>query len=141
MSAHTAGTLSTTIPAPKEVKSGVYDGHSSSSGDESESGEEGPVGTTSRRSRHIRAHSEPIGSTEIRAEQPRIMSNREIRREMNRRERGVMQWKGARTLAWVGRNVKDAGRGVKGKLALGLGEGRGKRVGDRGRKVGWGTEV
>jgi len=140
MSAHTTAALSASMLEPNGENLGVGDGHSSSSGNESESNEDDRMGNVSRRSRHIRAHSEPIGPTKTRAEQSRIMSSKEIRREMNRRERGVMQWKGARTLAWVGRNVKDAGRGMKGKLAMGLGEGR-KRGGERGRNVGWGTEI
>lgn len=43
---------------------------------------------------------------------------RDMQRELHRRERGVMQWKGARTLAWVGKGVKDAGKGVKGHFKM-----------------------
>ncbi|KAF8448256.1 hypothetical protein BDZ91DRAFT_853581 [Kalaharituber pfeilii] len=103
---------------------------SSSSGNSSED-EVTPQPTDTRRGRERTTNSR----------KKRTMTSSEIRKEMNRRERGVMQWKGARTLAWVGRGVKDAGRGVKGKLAMGLGEGRSKRIGQRGRNVGWGTEV
>lgn len=42
----------------------------------------------------------------------------DMQRELHRRERGLMQWKGARTLAWVGRGVKDAGKGVKGHFKM-----------------------
>ncbi|KAF8455087.1 hypothetical protein BGX38DRAFT_212185 [Terfezia claveryi] len=135
MSTRTAGALSASMPKPEEVK--LDDASSSGDGVGSSAG--GPVGSSaSRRSRHIRAHSDPVGTTKTRA---KLVSGKELRRDLNRHERGVMQWKGARTLAWVGKNVKNAGRGVKGKLTIGLGEGRGKRVGEHGRKVGWGTEV
>ena len=137
MSVRTAGALSASMSEPKEVKPDVDDGHSSSSKG-GRPGEGGPVGSTSRRLRHIRAHSEPVGSTKTR---PRVVGSKGFRRDMNRHERGIMQWKAVRTLAWVGRNVKDAGRGVKGKLTIGLGESRGKRVGERGKNVGLGTEV
>lgn len=115
---------------PAEGEEG--DGHSSSSGNESDDEEGIATGGLARR------RSDPMHSARHRQ---RTMTNSEMRKELNRRERGVMQWKGARTLAWVGRGVKDAGRGMKGKLSMGLGEGRGKRVGERGRNVGWGTEV
>lgn len=48
----------------------------------------------------------------------RFGKRREVQRELHRRERGVMQWKGARTLAWVGKGVKDAGKGVKGHFKM-----------------------
>lgn len=43
----------------------------------------------------------------------RLSKKRDVQKELHRRERGLMQWKGARTLAWVGKGVKDAGKGVK----------------------------
>lgn len=135
MSNHTAGALSSTVSEPKDLRTR----NDSSSGKDSDSENGDPLAGGSSRSRHKRTYSAPIGRTST--GMGKVMTSREIRKEMNRRERGVMQWKGARTLAWVGRNVKDAGRGVKGKLAMGLGEGRGKRVGERGRNIGWGTEI
>lgn len=143
MSAHTIGALSTVLSEPKDKghKDKDDDGHSSSSGNESESDNEGNVDNAASRSRHIRTRSAPVNSYEKGKDKARLMTDKEIRKEMNQRERGVMQWKGVRTLAWVGRNVKDAGRGVKGKISMGLGEGRGKRLGERGRRVGWASEV
>lgn len=48
----------------------------------------------------------------------RFARHHDAQKELHRRERGLMQWKGARTLAWVGRGVKDAGRGVKGHFRM-----------------------
>lgn len=48
----------------------------------------------------------------------RFSRRHDAQRELHRRERGLMQWKGARTLAWVGRGVKDAGKGVKGHFRM-----------------------
>ncbi|KAI5850247.1 hypothetical protein DFP73DRAFT_508523 [Morchella snyderi] len=48
----------------------------------------------------------------------RFSKKRDMQRELHKRERGVMQWKGARTLAWVGKGVKDAGKGVKGHFKM-----------------------
>lgn len=48
----------------------------------------------------------------------RFSKRREMQRELHRRERGVMQWKGARTLAWVGKGVKDTGKGLKGHFKM-----------------------
>lgn len=48
----------------------------------------------------------------------RLSRRRDAQKELHRRERGLMQWKGARTLAWVGRGVKDAGKGVKGHFRM-----------------------
>ena len=109
---------------------GMYsDGHSSSSHNESEIELEDVI-SHSAKAKHVRANS--VANRSIHRP-PQIMTKREIRREMNRRERGVMQWKGARTLAWVGRGVKDASKGVAERLA--------RRAGERGKNVGPGTEV
>ena len=105
------------------------DGHSSSSHNESEIELEDVI---SHSSKAKRVRSDPIPNRST-YRPPQIMTKSEIRREMNRREKGVMQWKGARTLAWVGRGVKDASRGVKEKLVRGAGERR--------KNVGIGTEV
>lgn len=43
----------------------------------------------------------------------RMSKMSEDRKEMHRMERGMMQWKGARTLAWVGSGLKQKGRGIK----------------------------
>lgn len=48
----------------------------------------------------------------------RLSRRHNVQKELHRHERGLMQWKGARTLAWVGRGVKDAGKGVKGHFRM-----------------------
>ena len=48
----------------------------------------------------------------------RLGKKTEERKEMHRMERGVMQWKGARTLAWMGGGLKDKGRELKGALKM-----------------------
>lgn len=48
----------------------------------------------------------------------RLSRKKESIGELHRRERGAMQWKGTRTLAWVGRGVVGKGKDLKGKFAM-----------------------
>lgn len=59
---------------------------------------------------------EEIGK--IRGIKRRLTKNSERRKHLHQKERGMMQWKGARTLAWVGRSVSNVPRRVSGKLRM-----------------------
>ncbi|KAL7267575.1 hypothetical protein RUND412_009834 [Rhizina undulata] len=48
----------------------------------------------------------------------KLSKKRETQKELHRRERGMMQWKGARTLAWMGKGVMDKGKDLKGKFKM-----------------------
>jgi len=48
----------------------------------------------------------------------RLSRKKESIGELHRRERGAMQWKGTRTLAWVGRGVVGKGKDLKGKFVM-----------------------
>jgi len=43
---------------------------------------------------------------------------REETKELHKMERGAMQWKGARTLAWMGEGIKEKGREMRGALKM-----------------------
>ncbi|KAG0640302.1 hypothetical protein HOY80DRAFT_959482 [Tuber brumale] len=73
----------------------------SSSGEDTDSGEE--VGE---------------GRSPIEGIKRKLSRKKESIGELHRRERGAMQWKGARTLAWVGRGVVGKGKDLKGKFAM-----------------------
>jgi hypothetical protein len=48
----------------------------------------------------------------------KMAKKREERKELHRMERGAMQWRAARTLAWMGGGIKEKGREVKGALKM-----------------------
>jgi hypothetical protein len=48
----------------------------------------------------------------------KIGQKMEERKELHRMERGVMQWKGARTLSWIGSGIKGKGQEVIGALRM-----------------------
>ena len=48
----------------------------------------------------------------------KFQKKRQETKELHRMERGTMQWKGARTLAWVGHGIKDKGREMRGALRM-----------------------
>lgn len=101
------------------------DGHSSSIHNEPEIEQENLISHSSK-TVYVRANSAPDHHS-------LFMPNHDIWLEEDQRESGVMQWKGARTLAWVGRGVKNASRGVTERFI--------RRRGERGENVGFGTEA
>lgn len=48
----------------------------------------------------------------------RLSKKKDVIGDLHRRERGAMQWKGTRTLAWVGRGVIGKGKDLKGMFGM-----------------------
>lgn len=84
---------------------------------DSDEGEEGQPGAEGGGGEHAGTAPRPQsrGSGGLVA---KFREKRQETKELHRMERGAMQWKGARTLAWAGQGIKGKGREMRGALRM-----------------------